>query len=115
MASEPMANKTDYPRVQIDLPMDKISEFCQRWQITEFALFGSVLRDDFRPDSDIDVLVTYVPDSHRSLADLDTMQEQIKAIFGRRVDLVNRRTIERSDNYIIRKSILRSARTIYAA
>jgi uncharacterized protein len=109
-----MVDTANQPHAQIDLPMDEIVAFCQRWYVTEFALFGSVLRDDFRPDSDIDVLVTFAPESHRSLTDLDEMQEQIEAIFGRRVDLINRRTIERSHNYLRRKAILQSARTIYA-
>lgn len=102
-------------QMRIDLPMAKIIEFCQRWHIVEFALFGSVLRSDFRPDSDVDVLVTFAPDSHRSLADFDEMQAQIEAVLGRRVDLINRRTIEQSRNYLRRKAILQSARTIYAA
>lgn len=102
-------------QIQIALPMDEIKAFCQKWQITEFALFGSVLRDDFHPDSDIDVLVTFAPDSQRSLFQLVTMKEEIEAIFGRKVDLVNRRTIERSHNYIRRKAILNTARTIYVA
>jgi predicted nucleotidyltransferase len=102
-------------RVQIDLPMEAIIAFCQRWQITEFALFGSVLRDDFRPDSDIDVLVTFAPDSHWRFSDELKMEEEIEAIFGREVDLVDRRSIEQSRNYIRRKTILKSARTIYVA
>lgn len=105
---------TDMP-LRIDLLSDKIISFCQRWKIVEFALFGSVLRSDFRPDSDIDVLVTFGSNSHRSLADHSAMQEQIEAIFGRRVDLINRRTIEQSRNYLRRNAILQSARTIYAA
>ncbi|MCC7448371.1 MAG: nucleotidyltransferase family protein [Anaerolineae bacterium] len=102
-------------QIQIALPMDEIRAFCQKWQITAFALFGSVLRDDFRPDSDIDVLVTFAPESQRSLFQLVTMKEEIEAIFGRKVDLVNRRSIERSPNYIRRKAILNTARTVYVA
>src|SRR5689334_20008002 len=101
--------------IQIDLPMEQIAAFCQRWKITEFALFGSVLRDDFRPDSDIDVLVTFAPDSGWSLFDRVDMLEELRAIFGRGVDLINRQTIEEDDNYFIRKAILNSARSIYAA
>jgi len=47
----------------IDIPMDRIEEFCRRWKIREFSLFGSVLREDFRPDSDVDVLVSFEPDA----------------------------------------------------
>ncbi len=102
-------------QVQIPLPMDAIEAFCQKWQIIEFALFGSVLRDDFRPDSDIDVLVTYAPDADRSLADYLAMYDEIEALFGRKVDVVNRESIKRSRNYIRRREILNSARVIYAA
>jgi hypothetical protein len=100
-------------QVQIPLPMDAIEAFCQKWQIIEFALFGSVLRDDFRPESDIDVLVTFAPEYQRSLSDAIAMQEDIEALFGRKVDLVNRESIERSRNYIRRREILNSARVIY--
>ncbi|GAB4429288.1 MAG: nucleotidyltransferase family protein [Anaerolineae bacterium] len=101
--------------VRIALPMEALERFCRRWQIEELALFGSVLRDDFCPDSDIDLLVTFAAGSERSLDDLITMQEEIEAIFGRPVDLVNRRAVEESRNYIRRRAILRSARTIYVA
>lgn len=99
--------------IQIELPMAQIVGFCERWKITEFALFGSVLRDDFRPDSDIDVLVTFAPDAKHSLSDLIDMREDIKTIFGRNVDLVDRQAVEESRNYIRRRAILNSARTVY--
>src|SRR6266478_8854491 len=94
-------------KVRIEIPGEKIQEFCQRWKITEFALFGSVLRDDFRPDSDVDVLVTFAPETRYSLFDLVHMQDELKEIFGREVDLVERKAVERSENYIRRKHILR--------
>jgi predicted nucleotidyltransferase len=102
-------------QVQVSLPTEAIETFCRRWYITEMALFGSVLRSDFDPESDIDVLVTFSPGYQRSLDDAMAMQEEIEAIFGRRVDLISRRTIEQSRNYIRRKAILGSARTIYVA
>lgn len=98
----------------IEIPREKIAEFCQSWKITEFALFGSVLRDDFRPDSDIDVLVNFAPDSKWTLFDHVDMQDELVAIFGRKVDLVSRRGIERSRNYIRKKAILESAEVVYA-
>ncbi|MBI5901953.1 MAG: nucleotidyltransferase domain-containing protein [Deltaproteobacteria bacterium] len=58
------------PKAHIDIPKEKIAEFCKKWQVREFALFGSVLRDDFRPDSDIDVLVTFDEEARHSLFDL---------------------------------------------
>lgn len=100
---------------QIELPYDKIADFCRKWHVSEFALFGSVLRSDFRPDSDIDVLVVFAPDAHHSLIDRFHMQEELAAILGRKVDLVSKRGIERSRNPLRRKEILSSARVIYAA
>lgn len=79
------------------------------------ALFGSVVRDDFRPDSDIDVLVTFAPGTRRTLEDYMEMEEELHAIFGRKVDLIERRLVEQSDNYIRRKHILNSAQVIYVA
>jgi hypothetical protein len=102
-------------KVYIEIPKEKIAEFCQKWKIREFAFFGSVLRDDFQPDSDIDVLVTFDEDAHHSLFDLVDMQDELKVIFGREVDLVSKRGIESSRNYIRKNAILNSAEAIYAA
>lgn len=99
------------------IPVDpkKIEEFCRRWNITEFAFFGSVLRDDFRLDSDVDVLVTFAPETDWGLFDHVDMEEELSAILGRKVDLVSRRAIERSDNWIRRKAILSTAEPYYVA
>ena len=96
------------------LPADRIAEFCRRWKIIELAVFGSALRDDFRPDSDIDLLATFAPDADWSLFDHYHMENELVELLGREVDLVSRRAIERSENWIRRKDILTSARTIYA-
>jgi predicted nucleotidyltransferase len=101
--------------VQIDIDRGKLAEFCQKWQITELALFGSVLREDFRPDSDVDVLVTFAPDSRWTLFDILHAEEELSKIVGRKVEIGERSAIEQSDNYIIRKQILSTARTVYAA
>lgn len=98
----------------IEIPHQQIADFCRLWKITELALFGSVLRDDFDRTSDVDVLVTFAPTATWTLLDHVTMQEQLKAIIGRDVDLVSRRGIERSRNHIRRQSILGSAEVIYA-
>lgn len=95
--------------------MTAIAEFCQRWQISEFSLFGSVLREDFRPDSDIDILVTFAPDATRGLTETLQMQDELKILFDREVDLIIKSAIDRSENWLRRKNILDSARTIYAA
>ncbi len=102
-------------KVHIDIPQDQIATFCRKWKITELALFGSVLRDDFRPDSDVDVLVTFLPESHHTLFDLVHAQDELQAIMGRKVDLVERKAVERSENYIRRKHILSSVEPIYVA
>lgn len=99
----------------VKLPINKITDFCQRWQIIEFALFGSVLRDDFRVDSDIDVLVSFSPEAKTTLFDLVDMEQELKGIFNREVDVVSKRGIERSHNWLRRKNILSTAQVIYAA
>jgi uncharacterized protein len=101
--------------VHIPIDHDKIIEFCRRWKITEFALFGSVLREDFRPDSDVDVLATFASDADWSLFDHVDMEEELSALLDRKVDVVSRRVIERSDNWIRREAILSTAEPIYVA
>lgn len=98
----------------IDLPIATIADFCQRWQVTELALFGSVLRDDFRPDSDIDVMVQFHPEAHPTFGSLGQMKTELKTIFDREVDMITREGIEHSRNYIRRREILSSAQVIYA-
>lgn len=102
-------------KARINVPDKKIAEFCQKWSIREFALFGSVLRGDFRPDSDIDVLITFAPGNRHGLFSLVRMQNELKEIFGREVDLVTRRGLETSRNYIRRKAILDSAKVLHVA
>jgi predicted nucleotidyltransferase len=97
----------------IDLPIDAIADFCDRWQIVELALFGSVLRDDFRPDSDIDVLYLFANDHKFSLFDLVTMRDELQSLFRHKVDLISRKGIEASRNYLRKKEILSTAVTIY--
>jgi predicted nucleotidyltransferase len=94
--------------------MKEIAAFCDRWQVIEFALFGSVLRDDFRPDSDIDVMVVFHPDAHPKFFTLDQMEIELKSISQRDVDLMTRQGIENSRNYLRRQEILSSAQIIYA-
>jgi predicted nucleotidyltransferase len=97
------------------MPMEAIAEFCRRWKITELSLFGSVLRDDFRPDSDVDVLVTFAPDVPWTLLDQVEMERELAKIIGRRIDLVSRVAIERSKNWIRRREILGNTQTRYVA
>lgn len=100
---------------RIELPRLQIEKFCTKWRIVELALFGSVLRDDFSRDSDVDVLVKFTPEASHSLFDMVRMQEELKALLGRDVDLVSHRGVERSRNYLRRKAILDSAEVVYAA
>lgn len=102
-------------RVRLALPREAVAAFCRRWQVTEFALFGSVLRPDFGPASDIDVLVTFAPDAPWTLFDLVDMRDELAALFGRPIDLVTRRAVEQSRNALRRAAILGSAEVIYAA
>ncbi len=102
-------------RAQIQIPSERLPEFCRRWKIVELALFGSALRSDFKPDSDVDVLVTFEAGAAWSLMDHVRIQDELADLLGRKVDLVSRRGIERSRNYIRRKAILDSAEVIYAA
>lgn len=99
----------------VQLDHKRIEDFYRRWNVTELALFGSVLRKDFRPDSDVDVLVAFAPDSHTSLFDLVDMEDELSEVVGRKVDLVYREGIERSHNYIRRQAILNAAEVVYAA
>ena len=99
----------------VEVPAERIADFCRQWKIAELALFGSVLRDDFRPDSDVDLLVSFSEGTHWSLFDMARMEEHLKAILGRNVDLVERRAVELSENYIRRRHILETAEPIYVA
>jgi predicted nucleotidyltransferase len=98
------------PKIPISHP--KLFELCKRWKITELALFGSVLSDDFRTDSDVDVLVTFDPDANWSLFDLVELQAELKALFGREVDLVEREGLR---NPFRRRSILSSLEVVYGS
>jgi hypothetical protein len=94
------------------IPRKKIAEFCKRWSIAEFSVFGSVLRDDFRPDSDIDVLVSIDPKAHIGLFELVDMKIELQEMFKRPVDLVEKEGLR---NPYRRTEILRTAKVIYAA
>ncbi|MBE9060788.1 nucleotidyltransferase family protein [cf. Phormidesmis sp. LEGE 11477] len=104
----------------IKLPMVEIAQFCQRWNLTEFALFGSVLRDDFCSDSsDIDVMIQFHPDAYAAFKGLDyfgaldQMEAELKSLFARDVDIIVRSSIEKSPNYLRRREILSTAKVIY--
>ena len=99
-------------RYGVEIPEKKIARFCRDHKISEFAVFGSVLRDDFNPASDVDVLVTFTPDCGYSLLDLAMIKEQLEAIFDRKVDLVEKAGLK---NPFRKKEILDHMEVIYAA
>lgn len=94
----------------VELPLEQIAELCRRYQVHELALFGSVLRPDFRPDSDVDFLVEFEPDAPIGLLDYCALQNRLAELLHRRVDLVAKDGLKR----VIRDSVLASARVIYA-
>lgn len=96
------------------LPMEDISRFCQKWQILDLSLFGSVLREDFEPESDLDVLVTFDGKSEWSLFDHVQMQQELEALLSRKVDLISRRALDQTQNALLRDEILRTAKVIFS-
>jgi len=96
----------------IKIDVQRIAEFCRRWKIKELALFGSVLREDYRPDSDLDVLVSFAPGGGVSFDNRVEMQDELAGIFGRQVDLVEREAIR---NPFRRHHILTTKEVVYAA
>ena len=92
---------------------DQLDALCRRWHVAELCLFGSALRDDFRSDSDIDLLVTFTSDAVWRARDLLRMQDDLETLFGRKVDLVERAAIEESENWIRRRHILEQAEPVY--
>ena len=97
----------------ISIPENELIHFCERWKIVRLEIFGSALRDDFNEVSDIDLLVDYHPDFHRTLVDMEEMQKEIEDIFQRPVDLITRKSIERSQNPYKRQNILNQAVVLY--
>ena len=98
-------------RTRLRIPRKKITDFCQRWQVMELSLFGSILRADFNADSDVDVLVTFAPDTQVSLFDFAQMQLELEDIFSREVDLVEKASL---NNPYRRREILQTAKRVYA-
>ena len=99
----------------VSIDQGALRTFCQRWGVAELELFGSVLRDDFRPDSDVDVLVTFAPGVRPSLDDLLSMQDELAALFGRSVDLLERQALEQDRNYLLRRHVFAHLEPVYVA
>lgn len=96
----------------LSFPKEKITDFCQHWKITEFAVFGSALRQDFNELSDIDLLVSFDGSAEITLLDLAQMQIELERLFGRPVDLVEKSALR---NPYRRKEILKTAQVVYAS
>jgi uncharacterized protein len=105
------------PNLKLELPLEQIADFCRRWGIARLDIFGSALREDFRPDSDLDFLFTPGPGFQRDKAyrpwAYDNMAEELAALLGRKVDLIERARIDRMDNWIKRRHILQTAAPVY--
>lgn len=99
----------------LDIPDDRLAEFCREWQIIELSLFGSVLREDFGPGSDVDVLVEFGEQSGWSLSDVARLCAELEALFGRPVSLMERRALMKHHNGWLRHEVLSTARRVYAA
>lgn len=97
-------------KLAIEIPHDRLRDFCRRWKVTEFSLFGSVTKpEEFRDDSDVDVMVEFASDAKWSLFNFVHMKDELAAIFGREVDLVERRAVEANENRFRRQNMLSSA------
>ena len=103
------------PNNKIDIPKKQVADFCQRWHISQFALFGSALRDDFGPDSDLDILVTFTPDADWGLLDQLRMEQELAQLLNRKVDVFSKRAVERSHNWMRRQEILNTAEVVYVS
>jgi uncharacterized protein len=97
----------------LSLPQQALTDFCRRWNIRELALFGSALRDDFRPDSDIDPLVTFSDDANWGLLEHIQMQHELETILERPVDFISWRALQESPNWLRRHAILDTAQVLY--
>ena len=111
-AQDPLTNNAAVVKLPISFDREHLAGWCRRWKVRELAAFGSVLRPDFGPESDIDLLVTFEFGADWSLIDHERMQEELTGLSGRKVDLVSRHGIERSANWIRRQMILETARPL---
>lgn len=102
-------------QLKIQLSQPELAAFCQKWKIKEMSFFGSVLREDFRSDSDIDIIVSFEDNSTWGILELVRMKRELKTLLGREVDLMTKKSIEQSHNWIRRQEILGTAQIVYVA
>jgi hypothetical protein len=95
----------------VSVEENKLAELCRRYQVRELAVFGSAARDEMRPDSDVDLLVEFLPEAEIGLLEHAGLMLDLSELLGRRVDLVSKRGLKA----LIRDSIIREARPVYAA
>lgn len=98
----------------LDLPYAELEDFCTRWHIRKLAFFGSVLRDDFREDSDVDVLVHIEEDIVYPFSKYYQMEQELADLLDRPIDLMDWVAVEESPNYLRRQEILSTAQVVYA-
>ncbi len=98
---------------RLGISFEKIAQFCQKWNIIELALFGSVLNDCFHGDSDIDILIRFDSNTRQGLLTLAKIKHQLEASIGRKVDIVTFESVENSENPIRRQEILKNAQIVY--
>jgi len=110
-----MTTQTDFIHPNLHVSHAQLAAVCEKWKIIDFELFGSVLREDFTPESDVDVMLTFAPDSPHTLLDIVRIGNELEALFGHYVDIAERPAVEGNANYIRRRSILGSAKRVYAA
>ena len=111
-----MSLLANLPSPHLTLSDEDLTEVCRRFHVQELAVFGSVLRDDFQVDSDVDFLVTFQNnDVGPWMSNLTGLEESLTQLLGRKADVVDKPSVEQSENYIRRKHILQSARVLYVA
>jgi predicted nucleotidyltransferase len=111
-----MLGQKSIRKLNFPISKSKIVKFCERWKVVELTVFGSAIRDDFNPEkSDVDLLVSFSEDAEWSLLDEVKMQEELKLILDKDVDLISKKAIESSKNWLRRDAILSDTKTIYAA
>jgi hypothetical protein len=111
-ASASHSETNDALRQRLGVSEEQLADFCQRWKITELAVFGSVLRDDFQADSDVDLLVQFGPDATWGLMALARLERELEHLLDREVDVLTRKGVEESNNWIRRDAILSTAQPI---
>jgi predicted nucleotidyltransferase len=97
----------------VDIPIEPLHKFCLRWNVSELAVFGSALHKNYPLESDLDLLISFEEDAHWGLFDLVTMESELGVIFNKEIDLVEKKAVTNSKNYLRRKGILDNIQIIF--